>query len=464
MKSQNSTAAQIKCTNDLSMHFIRSRYIHISNLEFIGCGGNQISHVEEFVVKDAKFEGQKNSGTALELTETTVHIINCTFVSNRKGLYRKDALFDLYGCCKSGFAGGAIIATNSTVNVSQSKFKDNRADSGGAIFAENHSNIYMSDNLFISNSAASYSGGVLSSNNSVITIQKSEFYDNGVFKFYDNSAGLSLSVGGVLSFYRSTISIETSKFYNNTGANLGGVLSSYYSTVSINASEFRDNAATESGGVLFPTSGNITIESSEFLANTAGYRGGVLFSESSINITMEASRFHDNSATIGGALHFGSINVTIDKCEFHNNSAINWGGALYSYNNSNVTLGGCTFTNNHSPTGAVIYGIDSSKIQFYNSLVFRNNWANGYAVIYLSDLDFTGDDSGNATFFWTNNLGSLMAFNCNITFTGHASFVDNQPSQNSSGDFQEGGAITLFQSNVFFDGVCNLEHNHAENG
>ena len=40
---------------------------------------------------------------------------------------------------------------------------------------------------------------------------------------------------------------------------------------------------------------------------------------------------------------------------------------------------------------------------------------------------------------------------------------DQQP-QTVSGDFQEGGAITLFQSNIFLDGACNLEHNHAEKG
>ena len=33
-----------------------------------------------------------------------------------------------------------------------------------------------------------------------------------------------------------------------------------------------------------------------------------------------------------------------------------------------------------------------------------------------------------------------------------------------AGNIQGGGAITLFQSNVFFDGECNLEHNHAKNG
>ena len=46
----------------------------------------------------------------------------------------------------------------------------------------------------------------------------------------------------------------------------------------------------------------------------------------------------------------------------------------------------------------------------------------------------------------------------------YATFVNNTPSQTASGDFQEGGAITLFQSNVFFDGVCNLEYNRAESG
>ena len=35
-------------------------------------------HVEEFVVKDTKFEGHDNSSTALELIETTAQIVNGT--------------------------------------------------------------------------------------------------------------------------------------------------------------------------------------------------------------------------------------------------------------------------------------------------------------------------------------------------------------------------------------------------
>ena len=126
MKSENSIA-QIKCTNDSTMQFYQSQSIHITNLEFVGCGGNQVIHVEEFVVEDTKFEGQDSSSTALELIETTAQIVNSTFVSNRKGSYRECIAIDPeYSCVPYyGFIGGVFIATNSTIDISQSIFEDN---------------------------------------------------------------------------------------------------------------------------------------------------------------------------------------------------------------------------------------------------------------------------------------------------------------------------------------------------
>ena len=421
MKSENSTA-QIKCTSDSSMHFNQSQSIHITNLEFIGCGGNQVRQVEEFVVENTKFKGQKNSGTALELIETIAQIVNSTFLSNRKGSFRECAIVDSeYGCVFNGSIGGAIIATNSTVEISQSRFEDNRADLGGAIFAEQDSIINMSGNVIVSNNASG--GGVLASINGTITIEASEFQDN-------NAIG-----GGVLISISSTITIEGSGFHNNS-ASAGGVLDSCSSNITIEASKFHGNNATNWGGVLDSIDSNITIEASEFQDNNARL-GGVLSSIESSTITIEGSRFHGNNA--------------IDK-----------GGVLDSYS-CIITIAGSNFTNNVSPIGAIIHATSRSMIQHIHSfLLVDNNKADRYAVIYLSDSEFIGIDSGNAIF--SNNLGSLVAFNSNITFTGYATFVNNTPSQTDSGDFQEGGAITLFQSNIFFDGVCNLECNHAENG
>ena len=66
----------MRCTNDSHIFISQSLNIQILNLEFIGCGGNQIECVEQFLVIDVKFEGEQNSGTALNLIETTVQIVN----------------------------------------------------------------------------------------------------------------------------------------------------------------------------------------------------------------------------------------------------------------------------------------------------------------------------------------------------------------------------------------------------
>ena len=99
----------------------------------------------------------------------------------------------------------------------------------------------------------------------------------------------------------------------------------------------------------------------------------------------------------------------------------------------------------------------SSKVRYRSYLLISNNAAD-CAVMYFFDSELSGH---NVTF--SNNLRSLMAFNSNITFSGSATFMNNQSPQSVS-DVQEGGALTLFRSRLYFDGASNLEHNHAESG
>ena len=345
MKSENSTA-QIKCISNSTMHFYQSQSIHIANLEFIGCGGNQVRYVEEFVVEDTKFKGQENSRTALELIKTSAQIINSTFLSNRIGSYRK-CIFPRYGCVFNGFIGGAIIATNSTVEINQSRFEDNGADLGGAIFAEQDSIINMSGNVFVSNNARI--GGVLGSFSSTITIEASEVHDNSAKDY-----GV-----GVLYSISSTITIEASEFQDNRARWVGGVLYSRSSTITIEASEFQDNSATACGGGVLYSEGStyITIEASEFHNNSAWY-GGVLYSISS-TITIEASEFHNNSANYrdGGVLYSSSSTITIEASKFHKISA-SYGGVLYYSSGSAITIEASKFHDNSARGGGVL---DSSS-------------------------------------------------------------------------------------------------------
>ena len=391
--------AQIKCASHSHFCFSQTQCIYITNLELIGCGGNQAKYVKNFVMKYTKFKGEENSGTALELIKTTAQIVNSIFASNTKG--------SQYQNCKTFvdtdggrsyvdvYIGGAIIVNESIVHISQSMFEDNRAVLGGAIFTENGCEIYISKTIFVNNYARK-SGGVLTSSSRL-----------------GDLCGDYNSIGSI------TIKISESKFYANRADNDGGVLSS--------------------SDIDF-----ITIEESEFYNNSAR-SGGVLLSNKTF--------VPDDPFT---------VTMILEASEFHNNSAAAWGGVILTTSNT-IRIGGSNFTKNRSPGGAVIYAKDGSIIRYLNHVLFDSNSANNsYGVVHLSNSEFGGHETGSVTF--SNNIGSLVALNSNITLIGNAMFVNNLPSKTASGDFQEGGAITLLQSNIRFDGVCTLKFNHAENG
>ena len=72
MTSESNIAAQIKCASYSKMVFNCSQNVLVTNLEFVGCGGNQLLRVERFVAHNTTFRGQENSGTALQLIETRI--------------------------------------------------------------------------------------------------------------------------------------------------------------------------------------------------------------------------------------------------------------------------------------------------------------------------------------------------------------------------------------------------------
>ena len=173
------------------------------------------------------------------------------------------------------------------------------------------------------------------------------------------------------------------------------------------------------------------------------------------------SKFKHN---VGSIISSENSMITVETCEFDNNTEA---GSTYSHQAMILGSSGGTaqvmnsnFTNNKSP---VIVAIDSI-IEHFNSLLIVNNSAeNEFAIIHLYNSEFIGHDSGNAMI--SNNLRSMVAFASNITFKGNVKLSHNQQPQTTTDNyFQEGGAMTLVQSNLFLDGMCRLEHNHAENG
>lgn len=75
------TTVQIECTSASRIQLSSIQCVYINSLEFVGCEGNQIERLEQFVLQDSRFEGQGYSGSALQLTETSAQISNVTLYS-----------------------------------------------------------------------------------------------------------------------------------------------------------------------------------------------------------------------------------------------------------------------------------------------------------------------------------------------------------------------------------------------
>ena len=267
LMNSESSAAQIVCTKYSHFTFSSPQYIHISNLEFIGCGGNQVIRAHKFILQDTIFMGQENgtNGTALELIRTSARIINCTFSFNVVGQVK-------YFNYAYVLAGGAIVANNSNISITQSLFAYNRAVIGGAIYAELSSTITVSESTFIHNTAVQVAG-VLYSTSSTITIYASAFRNNSA----NNTA--------ILNSENSHITIGKCAFSENTG----GLLSaSTGSTVLINTSYISNNS--EGVALLYFFHSIIIIDSSKIDQNTAAFIGAILFS---LNCTVTVDNFYN---------------------------------------------------------------------------------------------------------------------------------------------------------------------------
>ena len=340
---------------------------------------------------------------------------NVTFRGQKSGLELIETTAEIINCSFLSFRN-AIIATHSHINISQCMFEKN-----GPTVDEISASYYYRD------------GAIRAVQRSIISINDSAFISNRAV-VYSNDCSITL---------------EHSEFFNNN-ASSGNVLNSESSNITLERSIFQDDRGIE----LYSESSNIIIKSSKFYKNDAG-----VLQCSSGNITIENSKFTNNTGFIIASF-FGKLVITMS--EFDNNTAGIIPRLILTLIYTTCITNNCSFTNNNVGVIAAL----NSRIEYYNSLLIANNSSpikNIYPIIHLDNTEFIGHSSGRATI--SNNLRSFVAYNSNITFMGAVKISNNKQSQTITvGNMQEGGALTLVQSNIYIDGTCKFEYNHGENG
>ena len=222
--------------------------------------------------------------------------------------------------------------------------------------------------------------------------------------------------------------------------------------------QFTNNHAISQGGVLYADNYcSLIFKHCDLRHNTAIYGGAVsvLF----IALYIEESMFHNHASTIGSAIYAGASNIVFYRTTFFNNFAADT-GALY-LDGCDVSLTSTAIINNSANslkgiTKGIVYAVDST-IQSSQHLLISGNFLNKDAIIIYLDRS-TGEFNDKVTFF--NNSGSFLIINSRISFHGYAKF------QNCSYLYdyktvENGGAITIIDSTIYFTGKTLIIGNHA---
>ena len=459
----------------------------IKDLHFIGCGGNKVSQVEQFIVEDTIFEGVEGRGTALVLNQVTdASIARSSFLSNTHGStlehheispFASDQEILKYLCLNRNSSlavGGALYTAFSNVSIVSSKFTDNRAEIGGALFAHN-SSLHVIGSTYSYNKASF--AGVMITSGSSINIKNCGFIENAAMilggviiayrdsfsihgtTFTNNTAGDSAGVmlildsmfriidsnfsgnaanngfSGVIYALDGSFTIISSTFTNNSAADDGGVMDTYNSSFTIIKSTFTNNSAADDGGVMDTYNSSFTITKSTFTNNSAADDGGVMDAQnSSFNIT--SITFTNNSAADdGGVMDTYNSSFTITKSTFTNNSAADDGGVMDTYNSS-FTIIRSTFTNNSAADDGGVMDTHNSSFNITKSTFTNNSAADDGGVMFTSDSSFnitsstfnnnSAADSGGVAFIVeASSFGVIFVSNGGSVIITNTMFTNN---------------------------------------
>jgi predicted outer membrane repeat protein len=237
-------------------------------------------------------------------------------------------------------------------------------------------------NLAIEHGRSPTSGGAIRNDGGTLIVEN--------VTFFSNTVGAGQAGGAIYS--TGQLSMFNGRFFSNTAQSGGGLasavaLTSISSTVAINSSVFSRNRAIDNGGAISAGGDWTHIKASTFDANSAGSRGGAIDSDGPLELTVEASTFHDNIAVTNccGAIYSSGL-LTVTNVAIDNNQA--------------RTVGGLGADGPALLTNVRVY---SNTAKFYGGGLSNKDRATLINVEVYSNVATFSDSSGGGIY----NLGTL---------------------------------------------------------
>ena len=409
-----SASSFFEISKDFNVTFKNIRFVNASskNNSLIVNDGN-------LNLENCEFQNNNENGEdGLIINKNSMKIFNLkcfnnssklNSIINNKGYLE---IFDSEFYNNSSYSGGAIYnQADGKIDIRKSKFNDNNAQViGGAI--ANYGKINVNESIFTKNTANS-GGAINNQSDSHIDLCNCEFNENN-----------SQQSGGAIANW-GKFSSEESSFTKNTANQDGGAIGNVGEMI-ISYAQFNENHAEKNAGAIINW-GNINSLELTFTKNTATDGGAINNSEDG-KITFRICEFNENHAEKNGGtiLNFGKIELS--SCRLKENDAIN-GGAINSQKGK-ISIDNTKFIENESVNGAAIINFDVLDI---NNSHFEENKAkkdggalfNQGTAIQIENTVFSRN--------YTENYGGAM-----LNF-GNVDILKSIFDSNNAG--KEGGAI-----------------------
>lgn len=280
-------------------------------------GGAILLNNSKATIRNSNFKGNyaHYSSGAIGSILSNLLVDNCTFTDNEAEV--AGAVNVLNGnltITKSTFKNnkadyGAVYGYLSNVNVEDSIFENNMANScGGAIFVENAS-LLLQSSTFKSNSAKSAGGSIYVFNSDNIEISDNKFEKE-----------TSNRIGGSIFSQNSNLKISNVSI-DNAKSLFGAAIAGLNSSIELNEGLIKNCSATHYGGAVYNNYGSLTIKDSSLSENIADKGGALYLIYGSLNMdSTDLTCNRANNAT-AGYLHYVTVtdlkNVTLNNNEMY---------------------------------------------------------------------------------------------------------------------------------------------------
>jgi len=397
--------------------------------------------------------GGLSGGGAVSVSGSIEGIQGSTFENNK-------ALAGSGGAINAGAINGGI--------TSNSKFENNTATTGGAIFLSNGTQGILSGGIdnsqFIGNTATSSGGGAIHLHNGILQ----GGIKNGT-EFSKNTANYH---GGAIWLIDLQDGISNSKFIENKTLNgYGGAIATSNIDGGIAGSNFEKNNAHVSGGALYAGTLNGAIDNSTFEKNSAVTSGGgaIHVGSALTGGIKNNTAFTENTAkSHGGAVWVTDFKGGISDSKFTGNiSEEGAGGALWVRNTIEGGITNSTFQNNKASGTGVDNG-NGSPGGGTGGAIRTKNIEGGIDGSHF--IGNTSNSGGGAIHLWAGTLNGGIdntEFKENTANTGHGGaiwanelkggingsiFTENKALAGSGGAIRAEGAISGGITHSTFEG------------